>query len=216
MAIIAKAWERQKSESSKAYAWFKVYRDLGASRSLKKVISKIENDNEKNELKGNERNDENIIPLPTYKALENMSRKWHWAKRGRRWDNYLDELARQQKKEEYLQLEDRLIEVGSQFVDVIEKNIEELETNFEQSKATSVAHSLSSSAKAFDNVTKNLRLLYGRSTEIKDEKSEVSLDAEVDSKKEVHVDVTSDEFMEKELDMMKELVDRRKNDSNTN
>ena len=39
---MTKPWERQKGESSKSFAWFEVYLDLGPNRKLKNVIEKIE------------------------------------------------------------------------------------------------------------------------------------------------------------------------------
>ena len=39
---MAEIWERQKNESSKAYAAFCVYRDLGPERSLEKVRQNLE------------------------------------------------------------------------------------------------------------------------------------------------------------------------------
>lgn len=36
---MAEIWERQKNESSKAYAAFCIYRDLGTERSLDKALA---------------------------------------------------------------------------------------------------------------------------------------------------------------------------------
>lgn len=201
-------WERQKGESSKSFAWFEVYLNLGASRKLPKVIEKIES------LTGDDRentdSDENIIPLPTYDQLQNQSKRWHWTKRARRYDNYLSGLRRQQKEEAYLQSEDRLIKIGEDLATAVEEVVEDLRhASTDESKATSVAHAVSSASKAYDNAVKNIRLLYGRSTENKETNAEVNLGAEVDTNQRVEVDLTSDSFMENELEYMKKLVDKK-------
>ena len=154
---MTKPWERQKGESSKSFAWFEVYLDLGASRKLPKVIEKIESMTEKDR----ESNDsaENIIPLPTYDQLQNQSKRWHWTKRTRAYDNYLSNLRRQQKEEAYLQSEDRLIKIGEDLATAVEEVVEDLRyTSADESKATSVAHAVSSASKAYDNAVKNITI----------------------------------------------------------
>lgn len=193
--FLVEQWERQKGESSKYFQWFKVFRDLGGQRNLAEVIKEIET------------NDEILLPVPTLSQVKTASAKWQWIKRCRRYDNYLDKLAREQKEKEYFQLEDRLIDVGNQLVDVIEKNIENLHDNFEDSKSTSVAHAIASDAKAFDSTVKNVRLLYGRSTEIKDESVSASVDVESDTN--LKIDILDQQFMENELDYMIEMIQKR-------
>ena len=51
--------------------------------------------------------------------------------------------------------------------------------------------------------------LYGRSTENKETNAEVNLGAEVDTNQRVEVDLTSDSFMENELEYMKKLMDKK-------
>lgn len=58
---MTKPWERQKGESSKSFAWFEVYLDLGPNRKLKNVIEKIESMSN-NEGKKRD-SDENFIPI---------------------------------------------------------------------------------------------------------------------------------------------------------
>lgn len=210
---MTKPWERQKNESSKSFAWFEIYLHLGANRKLKKIIEKVESINKK-ALQGNDRksndSDENIIPTPTLSQLETQSFRWHWSKRARAYDNYLSNLRRQRKEEAYLQSEDRLIKIGEDLATAVEEVVEDLRyTSADESKATSVAHALSSASKAYDNAVKNIRLLYGRSTENKETNAEVNLGAEVDTNQRVEVDFTSDSFMENELEYMRKLMDKK-------
>ena len=69
---------------------------------------------------------ENIIPIPTYDQLQNQSKRWHWTKRTRDYDNYLSNLRRQQKEEAYLQSEDRLIKIGEDLATAVEEVVEDL------------------------------------------------------------------------------------------
>lgn len=205
---MTKPWERQKGESSKSFAWFEIYLDLGASRKLPKVIEKIESMH-LNVTKSSD-SIENVIPVPTLSQLKTQSHRWHWSKRAREYDNYLSGLRRQQKEEAYLQSEDRLIKIGEDLATAIEEVVQDLRyTSTEESKATSIAHAVSSASKAYDNTVKNIRLLYGRSTENKETNADVNLGAEVDTNQRVEVDLTSDNFMENELEYMKKLVDKK-------
>ena len=113
---MTKPWERQKGESSKSFAWFEVYLDLGASRKLPKVIEKIESMTEKDR----ESNDsaENIIPLPTYDQLQNQSKRWHWTKRTRAYDNYLSNFHLIRKTQSFMI--DQAIKHNSKIIDNVD------------------------------------------------------------------------------------------------
>ena len=197
-----KPWERQKSESSKSFAWFCVYRDLGPARTLQKVINKLTKDQTKCD------NEENCVPVPTLTQLTNQSSRWGWTKRCLSYDNYIDEVSRLQKEEAYLELEARLIDIGEEFIENLERNLQDLK--FDDAKPTTISHSLKSSADAFDKTVKDIRLLFGRSTEIKDEKVDATVDADVEATKRVSVDLTSDEFMKNELEFMNQLIGDKK------
>lgn len=200
---MTEAWERQKNESSKSYAWFQVYRDLGPNRTFEKTIEKIKF--EHSETKRNKI--ENIIPIPTLSALKNQSTRWQWRNRTRKWDNYQDKKLQLAYDEAYNQERDSLINIGSRLEKVILQNLLELESD-KDCKPTSKSHAIQSASNAFDKVTKNVRLLYGKSTEIKDSNIEADVGAEVDANvNNVNVDLTSDEFFEREINYMKELID---------
>ena len=205
---MTKPWERQKGESSKSFAWFEIYLDLRANRKYRNIIEKIEAMND-NLIKSDD-SDEDLMPVPTLTQLQSQAQRWHWSKRAREYDNYLSKLRRQQKEEAYRQSEDRLIKIGEDLATAVEEVVEDLRyTSTDESKATSVAHAVSSASKAYDNAVKNIRLLYDRSTENKETNADVNLGAEVDTNQRVEVDLTSDSFMENELEYMKKLVDKK-------
>jgi Phage terminase small subunit len=63
------AWERQKGESRKAYEAFRIYRDMGATRSLAKVAEKL----------GKSKT-----------LIERWSRRDNWVERCRQYDEYME------------------------------------------------------------------------------------------------------------------------------
>ena len=199
---MSQPWERQKNESSKSFAWFCEYRDLGPARTLQKVVNKLAREQTKDD------NGEKRVPIPTLTQLTNQSSKWGWTKRCQSYDNYMDERVRLQKEEDYLELEARLVAIGEDFIDNLERNLQDLK--FDDAKPTTISHSLKSSADAFDKTVKDIRLLFGRSTEIKDEKVDAVVDAEIDSTAKFNVDLTSDEFMKNELEFMNKLIGDKK------
>lgn len=72
--ITPEPWERQQSETSKAYEAFCIYRDLGPSRSIAKV---------------GERLGKNTV------TLERWSSRNDWVKRSTAWDEEQDRIARE-------------------------------------------------------------------------------------------------------------------------
>ena len=192
-------WERMKGESSKSFKWFTIYRDLGTKRSLNQVI---EESKKLNATKCN--HSENIFfPIPTIAQLKSQSSRWDWFERAGAYDNHMDELARKRKEEDYLEVESRLLGIGETILDNLERNLNDLKVDVD-SKTTSISHALKSAADAYDKSVKDIRLLYGKSTENTNNKEEVV--ADVNASIEKVVDVTSDEFMTKELEFMKELI----------
>lgn len=74
VTIPPEPWERQKSESAKAYEAFSLYRDMGASRSIAKVAEKLQKSNQ---------------------LLGRWSRNNKWVDRVAAWDAEQDRIARQ-------------------------------------------------------------------------------------------------------------------------
>lgn len=197
---MTEAWERQKGESSKSFAWFKVYRDLQGARTFEKVIKEI------NKMSQNDSFEGEIIELPDMGRLKKQSSRWHWKERCRKYDNYLDGLNRKQKEEAYMQLEEKMINTSEMLVDVVSDNLSELK--YSNSNDTSIAHAIASAGKALDSAVKNIRLLYGRSTENREEKVEANVDSEVRNNSEIKL-LSDDSFMKQELEFMKGLVDEK-------
>lgn len=193
-------WQRQKNESSKSFAWFKIYRDLGATRTLQKVIDKITTDMNKPE------DIEEIIPIPSYSQLGTQSSTWSWVERCIAYDNHLDEKRLKEKEEAYIKIEPDLINAGKDLLEIVKETIGDLKDNFDDSKAVSIANSLQSVAKAYDKSVSNIRLLHGQSTSINDNNTKVegSLEADVD----VRLGSSQKVIMQKEyVDLTQQLLE---------
>lgn len=161
---------------------------MGTTRSLRK-LQKLQ--------------DNNSI---TVRQIGNYSSKWNWVHRAEKWDEHIilqDELRKQ---EEWIHEENILITNARKLNEVIQETLEDLRY-VDSTKATSVAHSLDSLAKALKNANDVLRVNYGRSTSITDNKTQ--LEADIDSKVDVKAKLSQtqeilskDEFREYELRLL--------------
>lgn len=195
---MTKEWERQKGESGKSFAWFKVYRNLGPLRSFPKVIDYIENDKLKEKTKENKAKNPIVIPVPTLSQLTNQSYKWQWVKRCTAWDNYQDQQQQLQYNEAYNQTKDQLINMGNDIMKTTENILDELNYD-DESRPTSKAHAVKSLADSFEKTTKTVRLLYGKSTEIKDGKTDLKADVEAKVEKDTKLETSQNIIMDPEF-----------------
>lgn len=77
---ITQIWERQTGERSRQFELFTVYRDLGPSRSIEKVVQKC--------------NADESDPGVSLSYLGKLSAKFGWVNRCEAWDDHLDKVAR--------------------------------------------------------------------------------------------------------------------------
>lgn len=205
---MTKEWERQKGESSKSFAWFKVYRNLGPIRTFPKVIEYLENPKIVETGSKTVVTDKDIIPTPTLRQLTNLSIKWHWVKRCTAWDNYQDQQQQLQYNEAYNQTKDQLIDMGNDIMKTTENILDELNDD-EESRPTSKAHAVKSLADSFEKTTKTVRLLYGKSTEIKDGKTDLKADVEANVKTDVELETSQNIILDDDfVKLSKELLSR--------
>ena len=80
----ADKWERQKSESSKAYAAFCSYRDMGVSRSLVKIVNTVYGESTEGK------------PSANLRQLSTWSSKYGWVARVEAYDVYLEAKSRKE------------------------------------------------------------------------------------------------------------------------
>jgi hypothetical protein len=72
------SWERLTGESTLAYAAFCTYRDLGAERNIRKAVSTVENDIEKQTKK--------------YSVWRNWCTQFRWRERAADYDRYMEKI----------------------------------------------------------------------------------------------------------------------------
>ena len=191
MSETTQVWQRQKGEQSKSFAYFQIYRDMGPTRSLQKVIDKISTNINKSQQP------EKVLPLPTKDAIDQLSYRWAWSDRTIAYDNHLDEERLNKRKEQYLEIENDLIGTGKKLANAVKEVIDDLSDNIDDSKAISIANSLESAAKAYDKSVTNLRLLHGQSTTINDNNTKVEGKIESNGKLDSsHKIVMQPEFVE--------------------
>lgn len=85
-------WERQQSETSRAYEAFCIYRDMGADRSLRKVVQQL---------------NKNLTTIAEW------STKYDWVKRVAAWDAEQDRIARQAQVDEIKKMRKRHADIAN-------------------------------------------------------------------------------------------------------
>lgn len=109
-------WERQRGESPQATEAFRLYRDLGPQRSVRKVSEACH----KNES-----------------LLNRWSQRWAWVERAASWDDEVDRLARLNAVEEVAEMHRRhaqlavvmLNKVGMRLLGSEDNNVQAIDTN---------------------------------------------------------------------------------------
>ena len=72
------SWERIEGESSLAFAAFRVYRDLGAERNIRKAVETVEADE--------------AVRVKRYRVWRNWSTQYRWRERAADYDRYTEQL----------------------------------------------------------------------------------------------------------------------------
>lgn len=100
------AWDRQPGESTKAYAAFCAYRDLGPERSIEKAGQMLDKPRSK-------------------KWLGEWSAKYKWVERAKAYDDYVEKLKRKEKEKAIKEMAERQARIAMAFQ---EKIIERLQS----------------------------------------------------------------------------------------
>ena len=136
---MAEIWERQKNESSKAYAAFCVYRDLGPDRSLEKT----------REILGKS--------AGYTRWMQTWSSKYDWVTRAQAYDDYIEGKKRKKNEKEILEMAERHVKVAKAFLLIIAQALQQIDP---------AQLSPSDMAKWLEVATKLERLSRGVPTEI--------------------------------------------------
>ena len=136
---MAEIWERQKDESSKAYAAFCVYRDLGPDRSLEKT----------REILGKS--------AGYTRWMQTWSSKYDWVTRAQAYDDYIEGKKRKKNEKEILEMAERHVKLAKAFQQRIAQALQQIDP---------AQLSPSDMAKWLDVATKLERLSIGEPIEI--------------------------------------------------
>lgn len=142
---MAEVWERQPGESSRAYAAFCIYRDLGPERSLEKVRQMLDKPR-------------------TRKWLGEWSVKYKWVERAQAYDDYIEQKKRKEQEKAILEMAERHARIAMAFQQKVVERLRELDPSDLSPKDLSTW---------FDIAAKIERLSRGEPTEIG--KQEVTL-----------------------------------------
>jgi len=137
-------WDRLSGESSKAYAHFCLYRDMGQARSLRKLAADAKT-------------------ASKLRQLQHWSSRWKWVERCQKYDDHLqyhDRLRQEKERKDMLTRHGKIAVLGQ---NLVVKGIEKLLADVEQGKRDLSA---SDASRLLDVAVKIERLSRGEPTEI--------------------------------------------------
>ena len=137
-------WDRQPGESSKAYAHFCLYRDMGQERSLRKLAGDAK-------------------CISKVAQLRRWSPKWRWVERSQKYDDHLLHQERLRQEKERREMVSRHAKIAVLGQNLVVKGIEKLVADVEQGKRDLSA---SDASRLLDVAVKIERLSRGEPTEI--------------------------------------------------
>ena len=186
-------WDRMrdkegKLEPIKAFTLFNEYLLMDKPRSMKVLCEKLG-------LK------------PNYiRQLHSYSSKWEWVKRAEAYDEYIILKKRATKEKFYDELVNSELPNLKERLNFYNKNMVDIEQDV-KAKPTSKANAFEKNSKAHSTTLNEILVLVGKPTEISSVEADVISDTNVKTETHVEVDVTSDEFMERELEYLRKLLD---------
>ena len=190
-------WERQRDESGRlepiqAYEYFSEYLTMDKPRSMKvlcKILGKREG---------------------YIRQLHAYSTTWNWIERAEAYDEHIILKKRLRKEQFYDELVESELPNLRKRLEFYNKNMMDIE-NDEKSKPTSKAHAYDRNSKAHSTTLNEIMLMIGKPTEIRESslEADVRAETELNQSKKVEVDITSDDFMENELEFMRKMIDER-------
>ena len=103
-------WERQKGETSLAFAAFSAYRDYGLERNIKKVLRSFEHDE--------------AVVSRKYRTWRYWATHYKWVKRASEYDAYLDKVRLAKRREAEEKLGEALIYTSKEMLAKLDNRLE--------------------------------------------------------------------------------------------
>lgn len=190
-------WERQRDENGKlepiaAYGYFSEYLIMDRPRSMRVLCERL----------GKK---EGYI-----RQLHAYSSTWNWVERAEAYDEHIILKKRLRKERFYEELVESELPNLRKRLEYYNKNMNDIETDM-TTKPTSKAHAYDRNSKAHSTTLNEILLMIGKPTEIRETSLEADIesDSRIDLENRVEVDITSDEFMESELEYMRRMIEEK-------
>jgi hypothetical protein len=103
------SWEKQKGETSLAFAAFMVYRDFGPERNIKKALRRIERDE--------------AVVSRKYRTWRFWATRYHWIERAADYDSDLDRVTLAERRRLIKEREKALLQTSGKMLVVVDDKV---------------------------------------------------------------------------------------------
>ena len=104
------SWEKQKGETSLAFAAFMVYRDFGPERNIKKALRRIERDE--------------AVVSRKYRTWRFWATQNHWIERAEDYDRDLDRIALAERRRQIIEHEKDILQTSKKMLVVVDDRVD--------------------------------------------------------------------------------------------
>jgi hypothetical protein len=104
------SWERQKGETSLAFAAFSVYRDYGPARNIKKALRSIVQDE--------------AVVSRKYRTWRFWATRYHWIERAADYDSDLDRVALAERRRQIKEWEKKCLQTSDKMLTAVDDKVD--------------------------------------------------------------------------------------------
>ena len=119
-------WERQPNETSRAYEAFRIYRELGPSRSFAEVSRQMHGAREEHEDDETPKKKRGRPRTKTHSLIARWAQQYDWRRRSTLWDQEIDRVRLHQAQEDIRKMTERHIALAGMMQGKAAKRLREL------------------------------------------------------------------------------------------
>jgi hypothetical protein len=124
---VIEPWERQRNETAKAYAAFRLFRDLGPARSFAEVTRQVHGTlNDETERTTPAKRQRGRPRTKSHTVISRWAQKYDWLRRVTLWDQATDRMRMQQAAEEIRKMTERHISLAGMLQGQAAKRLRQL------------------------------------------------------------------------------------------